>query len=218
MKYNLREGFDGHFNCMRSFVLGDESALLMAAYPGARPDNPFPYFTEVMTGFEYTAAVGMIFEGMAAAKGAAVPAGIEEGLRVIRNIRARYDGRKRNPFDEAECGHHYARAMASWTAVIALSGFGWDGAAGAMEFAPLEGKFFWSNGWAWGTCLIKAAGASAEGAGKTVGKPSYDVELKVIGGRLPLRSFRLTGAGSAVVRGAAVLSAGDTRTLTVRVK
>jgi hypothetical protein len=67
----------------------------MADYPRERPKIPFPYFNEVMTGFEYTAAVGMLQEGME-----------EEGLRCIEAIRARYDGRKRSPFDEAECGHH----------------------------------------------------------------------------------------------------------------
>ena len=36
----------------------------MASYPGERPAAPFPYFTEVMTGFEYTAAVGMLQEGL----------------------------------------------------------------------------------------------------------------------------------------------------------
>ncbi len=97
---------------MRSFAVAGESALLMASYPRERPANPFPYFGEVMTGFEYTAAVGMLYEGMT-----------DEGLQSIRDVRARYDGLKRNPFDEAECGHHYARAMASWAAVLALTGF-----------------------------------------------------------------------------------------------
>ncbi len=123
LKYNTQTGFFDHFNCLRSFVLGDETALLMASYPKGRPRNPFPYFTEVMTGFEYTAAVGLLYEG-----------DVESGLEVIRNIRARYDGKKRSPFDEAECGHHYARAMASWAAVPALSGFAWDGVAKAMAF------------------------------------------------------------------------------------
>ena len=68
-----------------------------------RPTRPFPYFSEVMTGFEYTAATGLLQVGAA-----------DEGLEIIRSIRDRYDGGKRNPFDEAECGHHYARAMASW--------------------------------------------------------------------------------------------------------
>ena len=57
-----------------------------------------------MTGLEYLAAAHMMFAGMA-----------REGVECIANIRARYDGEKRNPWDEAECGHHYARAMAAWS-------------------------------------------------------------------------------------------------------
>ena len=172
LKYNLREGLFDHFNCLRSFALGDESALLMASYPKGRPQNPFPYFTEVMTGFEYTAAVGMLFEGME-----------DEGLLCIRNIRDRYDGRKRNPFDEAECGHHYARAMASWAAVPALAGFRYSGVSRSMGFAPREGIYFWSTGDAWGSCRISAS--------DTV----YEAELTVNHGRLRLSAFRLTGVG-----------------------
>ena len=33
MKHNFRASFYGHFNCMRTFVLNEESALLMATYP-----------------------------------------------------------------------------------------------------------------------------------------------------------------------------------------
>ncbi|MEV5962844.1 GH116 family glycosyl-hydrolase [Kribbella sp. NPDC051952] len=144
LEHNGRSGFDGHFNNMRSYVLGDESAVLMCSYPrGNRPERPFPYFTEVMTGFEHILAVGLITEGL-----------VDEGLKVITDIRARYDGERRNPFDEAECGHHYARAMASWGAVIALTGFDYDGRTGVMRFAPkLPGMqtLFWSTGNAYGT-------------------------------------------------------------------
>ncbi len=86
MKYNYRDNLYGHFNCMRSFALGDEAVLLMADYPKDRPKNPFPYFSEVMTGFEYTAAVGMLYEGQT-----------EQGLRCIKNIRDRYDGARAQP-------------------------------------------------------------------------------------------------------------------------
>ena len=96
MKYNYKSDLSDHFNCFRSYALGNEAALLMASYPVSRPANPFPYFTEVMTGFEYTAAVGMIYEGQ-----------IRDGLKCIKNVRDRYDGAKRSPFNEAECGHHY---------------------------------------------------------------------------------------------------------------
>jgi len=172
MKYNLRESLKEHFNCMRSFALGEESALLMASYPKGRPDNPFPYFTEVMTGFEYTAAVGMLYEGQ-----------VENGLHCIQNIRQRYDGQKRNPFDEAECGHHYARAMASWAALLALSGFHYSGVDKIMTFVPREGIHFWSNGSAWGKCQIEKE------------KQGYRIELTVKGGKLGLKTFKLGKIG-----------------------
>ena len=73
---------------------------------------------------------------------------------MIADIRARYDGQRRNPFDEAECGHHYARAMASWGAVLALTGFHYDGRTGVMRFAPRTPgvrRIFWSTGDAFGT-------------------------------------------------------------------
>ncbi len=175
MKYNYRDSIYGHFNCMRSFALGDESILLMASYPKDRPANPFPYFTEVMTGFEYAAAVGMLYEGQT-----------KEGLKCIANIRDRYDGRKRSPFNEAECGHHYARAMASWAAVLALTGFHYSGVDKSMTLAPEPGERFWSNGYAWGTCTIKRSGKRAK------------VDLSVLHGDLTLSKFDLTDYGSCV--------------------
>jgi non-lysosomal glucosylceramidase len=168
LKYNYRESMAGHFNNMRSYALGNESALLMASWPKGRPKVPFPYFSEVMTGFEYTAAVGMIYEGME-----------QEGLEVIRNIRARYDGAKRSPFNEAECGHHYARAMASWASVIALSGFQYSAIDKSMTFTSTPGTYFWSNGSAWGTCKVSENKA----------------ELHVLSGEVELGRFTLKDAG-----------------------
>ena len=138
-KYNHLDSFEDHFNCLRSFVLGDEAGLLMASYPGERPRYPFPYFTEVMTGFEYTAAVGMLYEGLT-----------EEGLSTIRDIRARYDGRRRSPFNEAECGNHYSRAMASWAAVLALTGFNYSAVEQKLRVRVTSGRHFWSTGYGWG--------------------------------------------------------------------
>lgn len=100
-----------------------------------------------MTGFEYAAAIGMLYEGME-----------EEGLEVMQNIRDRYNGSKRNPYDEAECGHHYARAMASWSAVLALSGFHYSGVDNTIRFTDRPGNYFWSNGSAWGICEIQKEG------------------------------------------------------------
>ena len=143
MKYNYVDNLSDHFNCFRSYALGNEAALLMASYPKSRPKDPFPYFTEVMTGFEYTAAIGMLYEGQT-----------EDGLKCITNIRDRYDGQKRSPFDEAECGHHYGRAMASWSAILSETGFHYSGVSKEIRFGDKPGKYFWSNGHAYGTVEI----------------------------------------------------------------
>ena len=169
MKYNFKEDFHNHFNHMRSYVLNDESALLMATYPkGRRPDEPFPYYNEVMTGFEHSTAAHMLYENQ-----------IDDGLKVIESIRDRYDGFKRNPFDEAECGHHYARAMASWAEVLALTGFHYSCVTGEMQFNAVEGDFFWSNGYSWGTCTLKKE------------KGEWKVRIEVLFGELILKKFIL---------------------------
>jgi hypothetical protein len=193
MKYNLREGLYGHFNCMRSFAMGDESALLMASYPKDRPENPFSYFTEVMTGFEYTAAVGMLYEGQT-----------DAGLKCIENIRTRYDGRKRSPFNEAECGHHYARAMASWAAVLALTGFNYSGVEKSMTLADKDGTHFWSNGYAWGSCSIKRSKRAAR------------VDLSVMQGELTLEKFALRDFGQTQFETSLKIEAGEKAVFRIR--
>jgi uncharacterized protein (DUF608 family) len=177
MKYNYINDLSDHFNCFRSYALGNEAALLMASYPKSRPANPFPYFTEVMTGFEYTAAVGMLYEGQ-----------IQDGLKCITNIRDRYDGQKRSPFDEAECGHHYGRAMASWSALLALTGFHYSGVTGEIKFGDIRGKYFWSNGYSFGTVEI----SKDEG--------SRLLTLNVLNGNIDISAVTIEGFGSASLK------------------
>ncbi len=174
MKYNYKSSMAGHFNNMRSYSLGDEAGLLMASFPHGRPKVPFPYFAETMTGFEYTAAIGMLYEGMT-----------DEGLKVISDIRDRYDGLKRSPFDEAECGHHYARAMTAYGAVLALTGFYYSGVMKKMTFSHDPGTYFWSNGYTWGTVGKRSIGNDME------------VTLTVLGEEpLKLRTFELKRFGT----------------------
>lgn len=98
------------FNPMRSYTVDDEVSLKMAWYPPDRfPRSPFPYYRENMTGFEYVVAALLAWQGDFA-----------EAEHVVRDIRSRYDGHKRNPFDEAECGHHYVRALVAWTVLKAF--------------------------------------------------------------------------------------------------
>ncbi len=97
------------YNCGRDYAFADEPALKMAWYPeGRMPKKPFPYYGENMTGFEYVVAANLAQRGDFA-----------RAEKVVRDIRARYDGKKRNPFDEAECGHHYSRALVSWSVLKA---------------------------------------------------------------------------------------------------
>jgi len=194
MRYNWRETMYGHFNHMRSYALNDESALLMASYPlGRRPEQPFPYYNEVMTGFEYTAATHMLYEGQEQA-----------GLKVIAAIRRRYDGARRNPFDEAECGHHYGRAMASWTGVLALTGFQYCGVTQTMTMAAKPGTHFWSNGYAWGLCRVQSDK-----------RGNWKATVQVIEGRLKLRAFRLDGVGRGCDGKAETLRGGQSRVFRV---
>ena len=130
---------------MRSYALGDESGLMLTAYPdpSKRPTIPLSYGFEAWTGLEYTAATGMIYEGMD-----------EEAIQTITDVRNRYDGFKRNPFNEEECGNHYARAMASWSAIVALSEFNYSGVEKKFTITGRPGNYFWSNGYAWGNANV----------------------------------------------------------------
>src|SRR4029077_11219371 len=100
--------------------------------------------------FEISTAALMRFPGM-----------IREEVECFHNIRSRYDGFKRSPWDEAECGHHYARAMASWALVLTCSGFDYDGRSGELRFGSDRGRrrHVFSTGDAWGTCVVDEAGA-----------------------------------------------------------
>jgi uncharacterized protein (DUF608 family) len=177
MKHNFRKDLSRHFNRLRSYALNDEGGLLMCTWPrGPQPPRPFPYGDEVWTGTEYMVAAHLIAEGMVA-----------DGLKIIATARARHDGARRNPFNEPECGHHYARAMSSWAAILALTGFHYSAVDQSIEFAPTRrtSEVFWSTGYAWGACRQKPT------------RGSVAVRISVLWGELPLRTLRLTGVGQA---------------------
>ena len=74
---------------------------------------------------EYLVAAQFIHAGM-----------LREGLETIEDVRWRFDGERRNPWDEPECGHHYARAMSAWSSVVAWSGFHYHAADKALTLSP----------------------------------------------------------------------------------
>ena len=130
-----------------------------------------------MTGFEYSAAVLMLYEGM-----------LREGVVLIANIRRRYDGERRNPWNEAECGHHYARAMASWSALLALGGFRYHASERSLEALPqIAAENFrspWFTATGWGVLEQKVAAAEAQ------------FSLRVRGGTLALHTVSLAARGN----------------------
>jgi uncharacterized protein (DUF608 family) len=149
-RYNYKRTLEGHVSLQRTYVLNDEPALMVCDYGKAeRPHVPFPYYAESWTGLEYLAAAQLLFAGMT-----------REGVEVVRNTRARYDGERRNPWNEPECGHHYARAMSSWSTLLAASGFRYRGADQAVTIHAAPGfRCFWSTATGWGTFRVTAAGA-----------------------------------------------------------
>jgi hypothetical protein len=123
----------------------------------------------------------------------------DEALQCTKAIRDRFDGAKRNPFSEPECGHHYARSMASWSLLLAWSDFHYSGVDRSMNFTSRPGTYFWSNGYAWGSCTVT---------------PS-SVTLSVLGGNLSLDRLTLTGRTSPVAKHIRI-RAGEKKTMEMR--
>lgn len=147
-RHNFKQDLNGFSNVQRVYALNDEAGLLLCSWPrGNRPALPFVYSDEVWTGIEYQVAAGLIYSGHT-----------DEGLTLVKAVRDRYRGFDRNPWDELECGHHYARAMASWAVLLALSGYRYDGVEHFMSFAPRINRqdfsSFWSCGTGWGGVVL----------------------------------------------------------------
>jgi non-lysosomal glucosylceramidase len=144
-EHNFKPSMRDVFNPCRVFAVNDEAALVICDWPRGtiKPAVPLPYAEEAQNGYEYQAAIHMIQEGL-----------VDEGLEVVKAIRDRYDGEKRNPWNEFECGNNYARSMASYALLPALSGFEFDMVRGHIGFAPVHSphqfRCFWSLDGAWG--------------------------------------------------------------------
>ena len=131
-RYNLKQDLSDYSNPQRpGYALGDEGGLLLCTWPkGGQLSLPFVYSNEVWTGIEYQVASHLMFEGQVA-----------KGLDIVRTCRKRYDGRVRNPFDEYECGHWYARAMSSYALIEALTGVRYDAVTQTLYIDSQIGNF-----------------------------------------------------------------------------
>lgn len=178
----------------RWYAMPGEAGLLMCTFPrsdwdferakggAARSPGFAGYFNECMTGFEYQAASHMVAEGL-----------LTEGLAVTRAVHDRYAPQRRNPYNEIECGDHYARAMAGYGVFLAACGFETHGPGGHLGFAPrLSPDDF--------RCAFTAAGAWGSFAqSRRGGRLAASVEVKW--GTLRLRTLALaTPAAPASLR------------------
>lgn len=190
--HNFRHDFFGHPNTQRLYALNDEKGLVLCSWPhGQRPALPFVYSDEVWTGIEYQVAAHLIYEGL-----------VLEGLAITKGVRDRYDGERRNPWNEVECGSHYARALASWSLLTALSGYAWSAPERRLAFAPKitpeDFRALFTTGNAWGLFAqrVQPAGSTAK--------------LEVLSGTLELKSFAFAPGELAAQPRVAVVANGAT--------
>jgi non-lysosomal glucosylceramidase len=164
VRYNLRTGFPEHG--YRVFADGDETGLVVCSWPdGGRPEIPLRYCDEVWTGVEYQVAAHCVYEGLTT-----------EAMSIVTALQSRYDGTRRNPFNEVECGDHYVRAMAGWSLLDAYTGFHYDATTRRLRVGRRPGRFPFVAGTAWGTVTIT---------------PDGEVHLAVLGGDLPVGDVEL---------------------------
>lgn len=158
----------------RFYAGAGEPGLLIATWPkGGYLQNGVIYKDEVWTGIEYQVATNMIYENM-----------LDEGLSLVRSVHERYSPEKHNPWDEIECGDHYARALASWGVLMALQDYQYDGPAGSLSFAPkltpANFESFFTTAAGWGNLVQK----------RNQGIQVNEVQLKY--GQLRLTQFSCT--------------------------
>ncbi|MDF7825965.1 GH116 family glycosyl hydrolase [Pontiellaceae bacterium B12227] len=142
-KYNYLADSHGHSLKPRQYYETADGGIKMITWPkNPQPIPGMKYGDEVMTGFEYAAAATMMQNGLQ-----------DEGLVIFKTIYDRYDGRLRsegvtdlgvaawgysgNPFGDDECGKYYGRSLSSWSALLVLQGFIYDGPAGRIGFRPI---------------------------------------------------------------------------------
>ena len=136
--------------------MNDEAGVIVSDFSNKpRRRTNLTSSPEIWSGSEYQLAAHMFYEGLYA-----------DALEIVESIRRRHDGERRNPWNELECGHHYARALAAWSCVLALSGFDYEASKEIVTLAPrMQGNLvrgFWSVPTGWGSFEKNASASSLE--------------------------------------------------------
>lgn len=154
-KYNFRSDLSEHANPQRpTYAMGDDAGLLLCTWPnGGKPLLPFVYSDEVWTGIEYQVASHLLLNGC-----------VQEGLAIVKAVRNRHNGVRRNPFNEYECGHWYARAMSSYGLLQGLTGVRYEPGSQTLFVDSQVGDFrtFLSTDSGFGTVEFKNGKATVE--------------------------------------------------------
>ncbi len=182
-RHNWQPDLAGHACTLRVYATAGEAGLLICTWPrGERPGDPFWFADEVWCGIEYQVACHLIWEGFVA-----------EGLAIVKGLRDRYTGERRNPWDEIECGHHYVRSMASYNLLAALAGLRYRADSATLELRPkLNAEQFT-------TFVSVAAGWGT--VSQTVTGDTRTVTVTAHHGTLPVQTLILDGkAGSVTAR------------------
>jgi hypothetical protein len=138
----------------RWFAYPGEGGLFTCTWPKSKHMGPksVRYRDEIWTGIEYQVANHMAWEGM-----------LTEALAICRAAHDRYHPSKHNPFNEIECGDHYARALAAWGMITSLSGFEYHGPRAHIGFAPRltpdDFRCVFTGAGGWGTLSQKRGAA-----------------------------------------------------------
>jgi len=183
----------------RWFARPGEPGLFTCTWPKSKHLGPesVRYRDEIWTGIEYQVAGHMAYEGM-----------LDEALSIVRGIHERYHPRKMNPWNEVECGDHYARALASYGVFIALCGYEYHGPAGRIGFAPrLQPENF------------RAAFTAAEGWGTFAQKRSEHEQLEQIvlrWGKLRVQQLSFQLPEGAAAKKVTLTNAGQPLSVNVR--
>jgi len=217
----------------RWYAMPGEGGLIMCTFPradwtfaeaqgkGRRIPGVAGYFNECMNGFEYQVAGHMLWEGM-----------LTEGLAVARMLHDRHHPLRRNPYNEIECGDHYARSMASYGVYLAACGFRYHGPKGELGFDPrlkpedFRAAFTAAEGWGTFAQQSDAKGQKAQivlkygklrlrrlSLGLAGQQPPVHATVTLAGGAVPHTLETSDGQCHFVFPRDVLLTAGDTLTI-----